>query len=188
MNVHALFNYTQSYMLFEGGPTLKHKQMKREREKKKIVIQNYKHTLQSNALVHALHLKTFLSSFPRHIPKAKATTIAETPELKRIAENTKIQSNVQYHAEFEKAKGKLTQVSRCEIRGRETNSIIKSDVVGFSIQIADDPETLRIKQNTRNISNVAYHGEIQKKAAMERQRELTDVIDIRGKCRVQEFL
>lgn len=35
-----------------------------------------------------------------------------------------------------------------------------------------------------NISNVAYHGEIQKKAAMERQRELTDVIDIRGKCRV----
>lgn len=47
----------------------------------------------------------------RHIPKAKATTIAETPELKRIAENTKIQSNVKYHAEFEKTKGKLTQVS-----------------------------------------------------------------------------
>lgn len=47
----------------------------------------------------------------RHIPKAKATTIAETPELKRIAENTKIQSNVKYHADFEKAKGKLTQVS-----------------------------------------------------------------------------
>jgi hypothetical protein len=32
----------------------------------------------------------------RHIPKAKATTVAETPELKRIAENTKIQSNVSY--------------------------------------------------------------------------------------------
>lgn len=46
----------------------------------------------------------------RHIPKAKATTIAETPELKRIAENTKIQSNVKYHADFEKAKGKFTQV------------------------------------------------------------------------------
>ncbi|KAG8261827.1 LIM and SH3 domain protein 1 [Homalodisca vitripennis] len=29
-----------------------------------------------------------------HIPKAKATTVAETPELKRIAENTKLQSNV----------------------------------------------------------------------------------------------
>lgn len=48
--------------------------------------------------------------FFRHIPKAKATTIAETPETKRIAENTKIQSNVKYHADFEKAKGKLTQV------------------------------------------------------------------------------
>jgi hypothetical protein len=47
----------------------------------------------------------------RHVPKAKATTIAETPELKRIAENTKIQSNVKYHADFEKSKGKVTQVS-----------------------------------------------------------------------------
>lgn len=80
-----------------------------------------------------------------HIPKAKATTMAETPELKRIAENTKIQSNVLYHAEFEKAKGKFTQV-------------------------ADDPETLRIKQNSKIISNVAYHGELEKKAAMEQKR------------------
>jgi len=30
----------------------------------------------------------------RHIPKAKHTTVAETPELKRIAENTRLQSNV----------------------------------------------------------------------------------------------
>ncbi|XP_011304653.1 LIM and SH3 domain protein Lasp isoform X2 [Fopius arisanus] len=83
-----------------------------------------------------------------HIPKAKATTMAETPELKRIAENTKIQSNVKYHAEFEKAKGKFTQV-------------------------ADDPETLRIKQNSKIISNVAYHGELQKKAIMEQKRTTT---------------
>lgn len=55
---------------------------------------------------------SIFARFHRHIPKAKATTIAETPELKRIAENTKLQSNVKYHAEFEKAKGKLTQVSR----------------------------------------------------------------------------
>lgn len=39
-----------------------------------------------------------------------------------------------------------------------------------------------------NISNVAYHGEIQKKAAMERQRELTDVIDIRGKCPLMSWM
>lgn len=48
----------------------------------------------------------------RHIPKAKATTIADTPELKRIAGNTKLQSNITYHAEFEKQKGKFTQVSQ----------------------------------------------------------------------------
>ncbi|XP_050463730.1 LIM and SH3 domain protein Lasp isoform X2 [Cataglyphis hispanica] len=83
-----------------------------------------------------------------HIPKAKATTMAETPELKRIAENTKIQSNVKYHAEFEKAKGKFTQV-------------------------ADDPETLRIKQNSKIISNVAYHGDLEKKAIMEQKRTMT---------------
>ncbi|XP_033220286.1 LIM and SH3 domain protein F42H10.3 isoform X2 [Belonocnema kinseyi] len=83
-----------------------------------------------------------------HVPKAKATTMAETPELKRIAENTKIQSNVKYHSEFEKAKGKFTQV-------------------------ADDPETLRIKQNSKIISNVAYHGELQKKAIMEQKRTMT---------------
>jgi hypothetical protein len=83
-----------------------------------------------------------------HIPKAKATTMAEPPELKRIAENTRIQSNVLYHAEFEKAKGKFTQV-------------------------ADDPKTLRIKQNSKIISNVAYHGELEKKAAMEQKRVMT---------------
>ncbi|XP_050074120.1 LIM and SH3 domain protein Lasp isoform X1 [Anopheles maculipalpis] len=104
-----------------------------------------------------LNMKTYkgfnkLPYCEAHIPKAKATTIAETPEFKRIAENTKIQSNVKYHADFEKLKGKVTQV-------------------------ADDPETLRIKQNTKNISNVAYHGDLQKKAAMERQRECTEIID-----------
>ncbi|XP_034243451.1 LIM and SH3 domain protein Lasp isoform X2 [Thrips palmi] len=83
-----------------------------------------------------------------HIPKAKATTMADTPELKRIQENTKLQSNVKYHAEFEKAKGKFTQV-------------------------ADDPETLRIKQNSKIISNVAYHGDLEKKAVMEQKRVLT---------------
>ncbi|CAG9794481.1 unnamed protein product [Diatraea saccharalis] len=84
-----------------------------------------------------------------HVPKAKHTTMAETPELKRIAENTKIQSNVKYHADFEKSKGKFTQV-------------------------ADDPETLRIKANTKIISNVAYHGDLEKKAQMEKQRQMNE--------------
>ncbi|RXG52058.1 LIM and SH3 domain protein Lasp, partial [Armadillidium vulgare] len=81
-----------------------------------------------------------------HIPKAKATTVAKTLEMKRLAENTKIQSNVQYHADFEKNKAKFTQ-------------------------IADDPETMRIKQNTKIISNVSYHGDLEKKALMEMKRD-----------------
>ena len=89
----------------------------------------------------------FYFLFSRHIPKAKATTVAETPEFRRIAENTKIQSNVKYHEDFEKTKGKFTQV-------------------------ADDPETLRIKANSKNISNVAYHGELEKKAVMEKLRNM----------------
>ncbi|XP_034838607.1 LIM and SH3 domain protein 1 isoform X3 [Maniola hyperantus] len=91
-----------------------------------------------------------------HVPKAKHTTMAETPELKRIAENTKLQSNVKYHADFEKSKGKFTQV-------------------------ADDPETLRIKANTRIISNVAYHGDLEKKAQMEKQRQINEngeIVDV----------
>lgn len=83
-----------------------------------------------------------------HVPKAKATVVAETPEYKRIAENTKIQSNVKYHADFEKTKGKLTQV-------------------------ADDPETLRLKANSQIQSNVAYHGDLKKKAEMEQRRILS---------------
>ena len=61
-----------------------------------------------------------------HVPKAKATVIADTPENRRLAENSKLQSNVKYHAEFEAAKGKFTQ-------------------------IADDPETQRIKANSQVI-------------------------------------
>lgn len=136
----------------------------------------------------------------RHIPKAKATTIAETPELKRIAENTKIQSNVKYHAEFEKTKGKLTQVKWRDVfvTQRQFSSLLyvppfwwlvelnlqlyRVLILSYTqhshpLQVADDPETLRIRQNTKNFSNASYHGEYLKKEKMERQRELADVVE-----------
>ncbi|XP_023938116.2 LIM and SH3 domain protein Lasp isoform X2 [Bicyclus anynana] len=96
-----------------------------------------------------------------HVPKAKHTTMAETPELKRIAENTKLQSNVKYHADFERSKGKFTQV-------------------------ADDPETLRIKANTKIISNVAYHGDLEKKAQMEKQRQINENGELVGAHHTQQ--
>ncbi|KAI8441561.1 hypothetical protein MSG28_015143 [Choristoneura fumiferana] len=95
-----------------------------------------------------------------HVPKAKHTTMAETPELRRIAENTRLQSNINYHADFEKSKGKFTQV-------------------------ADDPETLRMKANTKIISNVAYHGELEKKAQMEKQRQINENGELVGESAME---
>ncbi|KAI2799113.1 LIM and SH3 domain protein 1, partial [Blomia tropicalis] len=80
-----------------------------------------------------------------HTPVARATTVVDTPETRRLAENTKIQSQAKYHADFEKQKGKLTQV-------------------------ADDPETLRIRNQSKIISNATYHGEYEKKKQMEERR------------------
>lgn len=56
---------------------------------------------------------------------------------------------MKYHADFEKEKGKLTQV-------------------------ADDPETLRIRNASKIISNVSYHGDYEKKKAMEQRRNLLE--------------
>lgn len=53
--------------------------------------------------------------------------------------------------------------------------------------MADDPETLRIKQNSKIISNVAYHGDLAKKAAMEKQREVAEVSDNRGESMEQPY-
>lgn len=81
-----------------------------------------------------------------HCPQAKATTVADTPEIRRLAENTRNQSQAKYHEDFEKSKGK-----------------------GFTT-IVDDPEMLRIRNTSKIISNVAYHGELERKRQMEEQR------------------
>lgn len=80
-----------------------------------------------------------------HYPEIKHTQVAETPESKRIAENTKIQSQVKYHEDFEKNKG-------------------------AKISVADDPETMRVRKNMQTISQVVYHGELEKKQLMEDSR------------------
>lgn len=82
-----------------------------------------------------------------HVPKAKATVVADTPENARLAANSKVQSNVKYHAEFEAAKGKFTT-------------------------IVDDPETMRLKANSDVISNIAYHDVKGQKIDQEKKRSL----------------
>ncbi|CDW56963.1 Nebulin and LIM and SH3 1 domain containing prote in [Trichuris trichiura] len=80
-----------------------------------------------------------------HYPKAKASVVADTPEMKRLQENTKNQSLIRYHEEYERMRGK-------------------------KIEVADDPEIQRHIKNTQIQSNVIYHGELDKKQTMERIR------------------
>jgi len=80
-----------------------------------------------------------------HYPTTKFTAVADTPEARRLSENTKIQSQVQYHAEFEKQKGR-------------------------KIEVTDDPELLRHQKNTAIMSNVSYHGVLEQKEGQEMRR------------------
>lgn len=80
-----------------------------------------------------------------HYPTSKFTAVADTPENRRIASNTKIQSSVRYHEDFEKQKGKR-------------------------ITVADDPELQRIKQNTQIQSEISYKGIKQTRDIMEQRR------------------
>jgi hypothetical protein len=81
-----------------------------------------------------------------HYPQTKFTCVADTPENRRIAENTKIQSQVKYHEEFEK------------------------NMKGKKIEVADDPETLRIQQHGKIISQAEYKNIKQDRDEMERRR------------------
>lgn len=83
-----------------------------------------------------------------HYPQQKHTAVNDNPELLRIKENTKIQSNAKYHEDFEKSKGNYTVV-------------------------ADDPETRRILENTKIISQVKYHEDFEKNI----KNKYTPVID-----------
>ncbi|KAK5979842.1 Splicing factor ESS-2 [Trichostrongylus colubriformis] len=80
-----------------------------------------------------------------HYPKTVASVVMDTPEMRRVAENTKNQSQVQYHAAYEKTKG-------------------------TKIEVADDPEMERHRKNMQAQSQVAYTGELDKRKKMEEVR------------------
>lgn len=75
-----------------------------------------------------------------HYPKQTHTVVNDNPELLRIKENTKIQSQAKYHADYERSKGNFTVV-------------------------ADDPEMRRVLENTKNISNIKYHEDFERSRA-----------------------
>ncbi|KRX83597.1 LIM and SH3 domain protein F42H10.3 [Trichinella sp. T6] len=131
-----------------------------------------------------------------HYPKTKASVVADTPEMRRLQENTKNQSL--------RACWKSGDASECansfpSIRTRSTNAcaimltLAKSPrsavaiatalcarikyheeyermMKGKKIQVADDPEIQRLLKNTQIQSNVIYHGDLDRKETMERIR------------------
>ncbi|XP_041458360.1 LIM and SH3 domain protein F42H10.3-like isoform X4 [Lytechinus variegatus] len=80
-----------------------------------------------------------------HYPTTKFTTVADTPENRRLAKNTKAQSQVEYQKQFVQEKG-------------------------MKISVADDPETMRAKKNTQNQSSVLYTGQLQQREQSELHR------------------
>uniref|UniRef100_A0AC34PUH0 LIM and SH3 domain protein 1 n=1 Tax=Panagrolaimus sp. JU765 TaxID=591449 RepID=A0AC34PUH0_9BILA len=86
-----------------------------------------------------------------HYPKTVASVVVDTPEMRRLQENTKFQSQVKYHADYEKMKGQ-------------------------KIDIADDPETKRHLQNTQVISQVQYHGDHERKKMQEENRPKEELV------------
>uniref|UniRef100_A0A914YT78 LIM zinc-binding domain-containing protein n=1 Tax=Panagrolaimus superbus TaxID=310955 RepID=A0A914YT78_9BILA len=80
-----------------------------------------------------------------HYPKTVATPVVDTPEMRRVQETSKLQSQVKYHADYEKMKGQKTDV-------------------------ATDFETERHKQNSKLSSDVTYHGEKAKRKEQEAHR------------------
>ncbi|XP_071477620.1 LIM and SH3 domain protein 1-like isoform X5 [Diadema antillarum] len=80
-----------------------------------------------------------------HYPTTKFTTVADTPENRRLAKNTKTQSQVEYQKQFVQDKGQ-------------------------KISVADDPETVRARRNTQNQSSVVYTGQLQQREIAEQHR------------------
>uniref|UniRef100_A0AC35G2E5 LIM zinc-binding domain-containing protein n=1 Tax=Panagrolaimus sp. PS1159 TaxID=55785 RepID=A0AC35G2E5_9BILA len=80
-----------------------------------------------------------------HYPKTVATAVVDTPEMQRVRETSKYQSQVKYHEDYEKTKGQKTDV-------------------------ATDFETERHKLNSKLTSDVTYHGEKAKKKEQEANR------------------
>jgi len=82
-----------------------------------------------------------------HYPQAKATVVAETPELQRLTQASKNQSQAKYHEDFEK------------------------NIRGSKIEVVDDPESQRLKQLSSVVSQVEYKGLKEKVSEMESRRQ-----------------
>jgi len=116
-----------------------------------------------------------------HYPTTKFTAVADTPEARRLQENTKIQSQICYQKDFRENKGQNIPVGLHDPAVRLATTVQQqvSQVQyhaefekqkGRKIEVTDDPELLRHQKNTAIMSNVAYHGVLEQKEGQEKRR------------------
>ncbi|XP_055996055.1 LIM and SH3 domain protein Lasp-like isoform X9 [Ostrea edulis] len=107
-----------------------------------------------------------------HYPTTSFTAVADTPENQRIKQNTKVQSNVQYHSDFEKQKGAYTQVVDTPdmIRHQQNTKNISliqyqkdfTETRGSCYQVPDTVEMKTHRRNMENVSAIKYHADFEK--------------------------
>ncbi|XP_036359953.1 LIM and SH3 domain protein 1 isoform X28 [Octopus sinensis] len=109
-----------------------------------------------------------------HYPTTKFTSVADTPENRRIATNTKIQSSMHYRSDFTKLKGTATQVTveSLEMKRHAENAKNLSAIQYHSDfekqkgsaakMTADSIEMKRHLENAKNASMIKYHEDFEK--------------------------
>ncbi|XP_046357634.1 nebulin-like [Haliotis rufescens] len=124
-----------------------------------------------------------------HYPQTKHTAVADTPESRRIAENTKIQSNVQYHSEFERFKSSYTVIpDNPELQRHMLNTknaslnLYHADferTKGDYTTVVDPLHVKKCLENTRNLSSTRYHADFERTKS-----DYTTVVDplVMKKC------
>lgn len=109
-----------------------------DEEKKKRWAKSRAMSYMTPAMAHAMAMSKYQSQnkYKEQFNKTKGkgyTAVASTPELEHVKKQSVRQSQTKYKSEFEKNKAKFTQV-------------------------ADDPETLRVRKVTNQVSKIAYEG------------------------------
>nr|XP_039263022.1 LIM and SH3 domain protein 1-like [Styela clava] len=109
-----------------------------EEEKQKRWAKSRAMAYMTPAMVHAMEMSKYQSQnkYKEQFNRTKGkgyTAVSSTPELEHVKKQSIRLSQSKYKSEFEKNKSKFTSV-------------------------ADDPETLRIKKVTNQVSKVAYSG------------------------------
>ncbi|XP_003377684.1 putative LIM and SH3 domain protein [Trichinella spiralis] len=126
-----------------------------------------------------------------HYPKTKASVVADTPEMRRLQENTKNQSLSLQCATcwgicfiikpgstnacaimltLAKSPRSAAAIATAFCARIKYHEEYERMMKGKKIQVADDPEIQRLLKNTQIQSNVIYHGDLDRKETMERIR------------------